>query len=221
MSDNPFASPIESESHQPRTAFVGEGKAPESTALLTTILIICLILGGLGFFGSIIGFVALAFQSTIAEMQQAADPVSVKMQEIQSQQMVPNIIMTGINLIVAPMLFAGALGGLLRKRWAYGLFRIALLSAAIFVGLRTIVATVMQFSMMGELKSAMSAAMQQQGGGNSQQAANVAGTAMEIGLIVGVVFALVIGLMFVAFYLWSWFYTKKDKVRRHFGLSAA
>lgn len=72
----------------------------------------------------------------------------------------------------------------------------------------------------------MQTSIQQQGppggGGNpeaAQQAAEFASTAMEVGLIVGMVIALGWALVLAAFYLWGWSYVKKDRTKQYFGVT--
>ena len=215
MSENPFATP-EVVSETP--------KAPQKApGALTAILIICLVMGILGLLGSCIGAGGLAFQGQIQGMQQnVGDPaqqaLQKEMQRIQNQQMIPNLIMIGLNFIVAPLLTIGAIGGLNRKPWGHKLLSIGLLGAIFYVLIRLVVTIIMQVMTMGPMSKAMEDAMAK-GGGAEAQAAGMIGNAMQIGIIIGIVITVVWGLLLLGLYIWSWMYLRKDQVRNYFGVS--
>lgn len=214
MTENPFASPLPKEDLPISAEIVDGPPIPESNGVLITILIFTLILGGMGLAGSLIGIVGLAFQSTVAEMQPtAADPMMIKIQELQQDQLVPNLIMFVLNLAVAPLLLVGGIGGLMRKRWAHRLLRIGIMCAIVFVLIRAIVGGVMQYQLMNEL----GAMMEQQAGGNQKEAAMMS-QFMGIGLIIGIVFSFFYTAAFVGFYIWAWIYMNCEKARRYFDL---
>ena len=215
MSENPFATP-EIVSATP--------KAPQKApGALTAILIICLVMGILGLLGSCMGAAGLAFQGQIQGMQQnMGDPAQQAMQKelqtIQNQQLIPNLIMVGLNFIVAPLLTIGAIGGLNRKPWGHKLLSIGLLVAMFYVVIKLVISIIMQVMTMGPMTKAMEKAMAEQGGAEAQ-AAGVIGGAMQIGIIVGIVIAAVWGLLLLGFYIWAWMYLRKDEVMSYFGVA--
>jgi hypothetical protein len=215
MSDNPFAAPNPSEGKSPQT----RGKAPGA---LTAILVICLIMGIMGLLGSCMGGVALGVQNSL-QLQGAnmGDPaqqaIQEKMQEMQSQQFIPNVIMIGLNFIVAPLLIIGAIGCLSRKAWGHGLLVKGLLVAVFYVVVKTVLTIVIQVATMGSVGEVMQEAMAQQGGA-PPQAAEMMGGAMKIGMVVAIVFAVGWALLQLGFYIWSWTYLRKDEVQRYFGV---
>ena len=51
-------------------------------------------------------------------------------------RVLPNLIVAGFNMIVAPMLIVGAIGVLLCKRWGLSFLRAALILAMVFIVIR-------------------------------------------------------------------------------------
>lgn len=215
MSENPFATP-EIVSTSPKVS----QKAP---AGLTALLIICLVLGILGLLVSCLGAATIAFQGQLQSMQQnmgdpAQQAMQKEMQSIQNQQLIPNLIMLGLNFIVAPLLVIGAIGGLNRKTWAHNLLSIGILAAIFYVVIKVVLTIIMQVMTMGPITKAMEKAMAEQGG-NGAQAAGVIGSAMQIGIIVGIVVTAVLGLIMLGFYVWGWLYLRKDTVKNYLGVA--
>ena len=215
MSDNPFSSPTTTEFDQSKD-YAHTNQRPGA---LTAILIICLVLGVMGFLGSLAGAAGLLMQASFSGMQGQTNEFNDQMQQIQSEQFVPSLIQIVLNFLIAPLLAVAAIGGLARKQWAYGLLKAALLIAAIYVGIRAILTTIVQISMMGRMSDMMESAVQQQSGQNAQ-GAEVASGVMQVGIIFGMVIAAGWAIVLIAFYIGSWLYVKKDTVKTHFGIDA-
>lgn len=214
MTENPFATPA-STSDLGKPNMYGGGKP--SNGVLMAVLIICLVIGTLGFLGSLFGGAALVAQETfLKDLQTTADPMTKQMQEIQSQQFIPNLIMVVANLIVAPLLAAGALGGLLKKPWGHWILRKALLLASGFVVLRTIISSIVQVMVMGNMKDMMQASMQQSQ--NTQQGAAMMENIFGISMAIAIAFGVMWSVAQITFYIWSWYYLDKPASRNHFGL---
>jgi hypothetical protein len=128
------------------------------------------------------------------------------------------MIMLGLNFIVAPLLVIGAIGGLNRKPWAHNLLSIGLLAAIFYVIIKIVLTIIMQVMTMGPIAKAMEKAMAEQGG-NGGQAAGMVGSAMQIGIIVGIIFVAVWGLILLGFYVWGWLYLRKEAVMNYFGVA--
>ncbi len=217
MSENPFATP------EPVSGNTGPKVNQKAPGGLTALLIICLVMGILGLLGTCLGAGALALQGQIQGMQQnMGDPsqqaMQKKMEEIQSQQLIPNLIMIGLNFIVAPLLIIGAIGGLNRKPWAHNLLGIGLLAAIFYTVVRIAVTIIMQVMTMGPITKAMEETMAEQGEAQAK-AAEIFGGAMQIGIIIAIIFAAVWGLLLLGFYIWGWMYLRKDTVRNYFGVN--
>lgn len=215
MSDNPFATP----------QAVGDSPVPSQTkktpGALTALLIISLILGILGIFGSCVGVAGLAMQSQINALQaQGAGEAELKfqqqMQDIQNQQFVPNAVMLALNFVVAPLLTIGGIGGLMKKSWTPKILGIGLLLAAIFVFIRTIMTIYIQLSMKDAMAKMMDEMMRQQGNG---EAAGMASAGMNIFMGVGIAITVLWALVLIGFYLWGWTYIRKDKVKAYFNVA--
>ena len=217
MSNNPFASP------QPVSAEYETAARRKAPGALTAILIICLVLGILGLLESCFGGAALAFQTQINEFQaKNPDPIAKKMQQeiegVQQEQFVPNLIMIGLNFIVAPLLVTGAIGGLNRKTWGYRFLSAGLLLAVFYVVVRVVLTIIIQLATMGTMTKAMQDGMRQQGGANAAQGAEIVGTAMQVGIYVAIGVSVLWGLIQLGFYFWSWTYLRKDQTRSYFGV---
>ncbi len=212
MSDNPFAAPIPNAGAKPVIK-----KAPGA---LTAVLIISLVLGILGLLGSCAGAGGLAFQSSIQEMQAQAqsDPASVAMQKemnaVQKKQLIPNLIMIGLNFIVAPLLIFGAIGGLNRKQWGHKILGIGLMLAILYTVIKTVLTAIMQLQMIGPMQKGMEQGMAGTDPAAAEMAANVAGVAIYVAIGFSVFWAFVL----LAFYIWGWTYIRKEPVRQYFGL---
>lgn len=217
MTDNPFASP------QPVSGDNSLPSKQKAPGALMAILIICLVLGILGLLGSCFGGVALAFQTQINQLQaNNPDPIAKKMQaemqEVQQQQFIPNLIMIGLNFIVAPLLITGAIGGLNRKPWAYKFLTVGLLLAVFYVVVRAVLTITIQLATMGTVTKAMQEGIQQQGGANAAQGAEFAGNLMQFGIYAVIAVSVLWSLLQLGFYIWSWTYLRKDQTRSYLGV---
>ncbi len=211
MSDNPFAAPTPNTGAKPVIK-----KAPGG---LTAVLIISLVLGILGLLGSCAGAGGLAFQSKIQEMQAEMDPGQAAMQEelakVQNKQLIPNLIMLGLNFIVAPLLIFGAIGGLNRKQWGHKILGIGLLLAAFLAVLKTVLTAIMQLQMIEPMQKGMAQGMP---GNADPAAAEMAASFAGIAIYVAIGFSVFWAIALLVFYLWGWTYLRKEPVRQYFGV---
>lgn len=217
MTDNPFASP------QPVSGDYSLPSKQKAPGALMAILIICLVLGILGLMGSCFGGVALAFQTQINELQaNNPDPIAKKMQaelkEVQQQQFIPNLIMIGLNFIVAPLLITGAIGGLNRKTWGYKFLNVGLILAVFYVVVRAVLTIIIQLATMGPVTKVMQEGIQKQGGANAAQGAEFAGNLMQVGIYAVIAVSVLWALLQLGFYIWSWTYLRKDQTRSYLGV---
>lgn len=216
MANNPFETPASMSTpyQAPPTG------APPATApgALTVICVLCIILGALGTFAACMGSVGTVMQSQIQEMQQnVGDPAQRQMQkdfaEIQNKYFIPSLVMVLANFVVGPCLLAGGIGVLSRKLWGVKILKLGLMMAAVFVFIRAIVGLIMQFAMMGPMREAIKKA----GGGGNAQGAQAAESFVTGAFYAGFIFAVIWALLLVGFYLWSWTYMNRDKVRSYCG----
>ena len=212
MSDNPFASP---DPNTQGSKPIAVKKAPGG---LTAILIICLVLGILGLLGSCFAGAMLAIQPQLNQMQQAGGPqqaVQKNMEEIQKQQLIPNIIINGLNFVVAPLLILGSIGGLNRKSWAAKVLNIGLILAVFFTVFKTVMTVIMQLAAMEPMQEMM----QQQMENNAQNVAEFASGIMQVSIYIGIGFAVIWAIVLLGFYIWAWTYLRKDNVRQYLGVA--
>ena len=217
MSDNPFSTPqgsgIQGSPMNPA------GTVPPSVpGALTVILIFCLILGIMGLLGTCATGVYLAFQSSLEKMI-VEGPGAIEQKEFQrlnlavsKKAMMPGLVLSFVNLIVAAMLIIGSVGALRGKESGRGLLRIALL-AAIFYGILKIIAAVYSyFVTISGLEDAVA---------NYQGEADPAALETmlqfgKIGGIIGLVMGIIIPLAILGFYVWARGYLNKDQVVKYF-----
>ena len=202
MSENPYQ-------NAPSLPNPSAGAKRQKPAGLTVVPVFCLILGVLGILTGVAGLAGTIFQSYVSDLQnmQAAPEMAefqAKMQDFQSFQFVPNLIVNACNLIVASLLVVGAVGVFGLKEWGRKLLRNGLLIAVIYIVLRGIYTAWMQYQAMDMMKGMMPA----QGGGDPATFEAI----MQAGIIFGivVVFAWVAAL--TAFYLWSRSYLNRDAI---------
>jgi ABC-type dipeptide/oligopeptide/nickel transport system permease component len=210
MSDNPFATPPNVESAKP----VALKKTPGA---LTAILIICLVLGILGFLGSCMTGAMLGAQGRLNQLQQGGgarqQAIQQKMEDIQKQQFWPTLLVAAGNFIVAPLLAVGAIGGLNRKNWSHKILSIALILAVANTVFKTVMTVISQMAVMGPMQEMMEGQM------GNQQGAEFAEGVMQISMIVGIAFAAIWALMLIGFYAWAWTYLQKEHVKQYYGVS--
>ena len=210
MSENPY----QSTSSLPDAVGSGSQQKPSG---LTAVTVICLILGVMGIIGGVLGVgvtilqnVTSGFEVTQINGQQV--DMQSKMLELQQDQFIPNLIINGCSLIVGSLLVIGAIGVLRMKESGRNLLRTALLVAAIFVVLRSIVMIWMQYRTMNAMKEVMAAA---QGKGPVPLE-----TIMQASMTAGIVIGLIWVAALVGFYLWSRSYLSQPSVAALFGTSA-
>jgi len=209
VSENPYEAPIPN-----IQAGINGSGALRSQKTLKTICIICIVLGSLGLMASLLGLVAILFQSQFAELQQnMAAPGQQAMQrkiiEAQSSFQIPNAIIGICNLIIAPMLLVGGIGVLRKKSWGQKLLSRGLISAAIFVLARAILTSFFQFQIFGVMKETMTANLPP--GPQSGTMESVMTASLFFGFAMGFAMALALA----AFYFWGWRYLKKDTCQQY------
>jgi len=207
MTNNPFESPAPVEGSQvPMSGIV---KAPSG---LSAIAIICIILGALGLFTTCFGLAAIAGQEYLQGLQttggdEAMEEFQQKINEMQKGYMIPNAIITGLNLIVAGLLFVGGIGVQTRKGWGAKLLSLGLMLAIFFCLIRLAFATYMQVGMLGSMKEALAKLSE-----DNPQGGQVMETVMNMSMYTGIAMGVVTALGLVAFYGWSWMHLKKDHI---------
>ena len=172
-------------------------------------------LGSLGFLGAVVGIGGLLYQEQISEFQKTMGDASqqemqAKMTAAQNTFFIPNLLLTICNLFIAPALLIGGIGILMKKVWGQKILSRALIAAAIFILLRTILTSIFQVQFFGIMKETM---MKQ-----IPADANAAGTmetVMMASLYFGVAFAIVWALGLAGFYFWSSRYLKKDSTQQY------
>ncbi len=199
MSQNPYQSLPESTKPS--------GVAPQQKpGGLTAIAVICLVLGGLALLGSLLAIGMSFFQDSLNQFQnaQASGPgaeIQAKMQAVQEGQFIPNLIFSGCNVIIGTLLVLGGIGVLTLKESGRNLLRSVLLVAIVFVIVRGIYGIWNSVSVMGAIQDVGDPVLQ---------------TAMQVGLIIGLVFAVIVPMVLVGFYAWSRSYLNKPDIRALF-----
>ena len=181
------------------------------------ICILCIMLGGLGFLASMLGIAGLFFQEQITDFQKTMGDASqqemqAKMAAAQSSFFIPNLILMICNLLIAPALLIGSIGILIKKVWGQKILSRALIAAAIFILLRTILTSIFQVQFFGIMKETM---MEQIPANSGAVEAGTMETVMMASLYFGVAFAIVWALGLAAFYFWSSRYLKKDSTQMY------
>lgn len=213
MTDNPFQSPGSAEavirypSGQPRAA-----------GALTVILIFCLIISGLGFLGSCLGSLGTAMNYAIMNEVGQPNPndpgaaFAKKMEEVNNAVAIPNMIVMGLNFIIAPLMFTGAIGCLNRKTWGHSLLRWSLVAAIIFIFLRSIFSFFVQLRMKSVMGEGFGNAMNK-GGPDPQTMASFMSGFFWVMIILGIIWTVVQA----GFYLWSYLYLNKPEIKTYLG----
>jgi predicted small integral membrane protein len=184
-------------------------KAPTGLMILA---ILCIVFGTLGLLQATCGSVFFVFQDQFNELQAQGPDADLQKEiaAIQAGYQIPNIVLTVLNFIVAPLLIIGGIGCLRRSGRSRGLFRNALLLAAGYVLVRTVFGVFMQVNIMGP----MQAAIEKQVGGAQAEATGTMIMAIFIGsAVAGVLWALAT----IVFYLWGWSYLDKKHVKEYLG----
>ena len=210
MSENPYQAPV------PNSPITSANRAPGA---LKTICILCIILGTLGLFGSIIGIGGLIFQERIYEFQMdMADPSQHEMQtrmvEAQASFFIPSMILAICNLFIAPLLLVGGIGVLIKKRWGQNILSLGLISATIFVLVRVVSYSFFQLQVFGIMKESILENIKI-GPGAVPPAEGTMQTVMMTSMYVGVGLGIVMALAYAAFYFWGWRYLKKDSCQEY------
>ena len=98
--------------------------------------------------------------------------------------------------------------------------RRGLLLAVFYVVVKSVLTIIVQVTTMDAMTASMQASIRSQSKNNADAGAEVMGTAMQIGVYIGIAFVVVWGLIQLCFYLWSWTYLRKDTVLKHFCLTS-
>ena len=215
MSENPYQAPV-----PPPKAGTGGLDANGTPRTLKTICILCIILGALGFFMSVLGVGSLLFQEQLTAFQMTmAHPeqqeMQAKMAEAQASFFIPNMLLVLCNLVIGPMLLIGGISVLSRKIWGPKILSFALISAAIFILVRMLIYSFLQVQAFSIMKEMMTGQIQ---GGPE---AGTMETIMVASMYFGVAVSVAIALAFAAFYFWSWRYLKKDACQQYLSTFSA
>lgn len=211
MSDNPFASPAQNPVNSPQMGgqFQGPAKAPTA---VTAITIISLILGSFGLIGVCTGiggfFLARTMTAQFEEMAEK-DPAAKMQLDIQRAQepyMMPGMIISAFNFFVATGLLVGAIMTLMRKSFGPSLLKKCFLLAVLYCIGRLVFTLITQIM----TKSAVLDAMK--GGPNAELTTQIFEGTFWATLAFGVVMALVL----IGFYLFSFKKFGSDEAQRYF-----
>lgn len=214
MSENPYQPPV------PDMAAGESGYAfDKAPSALKAVCILCVILGALGLFGSLIGIAGLLFQQQLSEFQiDMADPSQMEMQtkmaEAQASFFIPNMFITIFNLLLAPFLLVGGIGILMKKTWGQKILSCALIAATAFIIVRTVLTSIFQMQIFGVMKETMIDSIPT-GGKSGGLEAGTMETIMMTSMYFGVALGVVMSLSLAVFYFWSWRYLKKDHCQRY------
>lgn len=206
MSDNPYASPVAADAKQ---------DPDKSPGLFIAVCVICLILGIFGLMGTCFTGVGFALQSFMAEvLEQQGDSTDMVFQrenlKIQQPLMLPALLISLFNLVVAGGLVIGAIGGLKRTEKLWKTFRLALFGA-IFYGLLKIGLQV--YGAMLQLNGFEAIRNNPNLQGNPAEMEQMLTVARYMGIataVVGVLLA--VGL--IAFYAWAASYINRPHIRQ-------
>jgi hypothetical protein len=209
MSNNPYETP-QSSSLQV-SSLAGE-KAP---TLLTVLLVGCLILGVFGVLGACMSGVGTALNSVMQGQQfnQNADDAALEFQkkiDVMNEDMkIPNLIFVALNFIIAPILMTGSIGCLVRKPWAYSLLRFGLIAATLFVAVRAVFTLFAQWRMKDVIGDGMKDAMK------DVPNPEVFSSLMGGFFWVMVVMSLLWTMFLIAYYVWCYLYLGKPVPRQY------
>jgi O-antigen/teichoic acid export membrane protein len=132
-----------------------------------------------------------------------------KIEAMNEDMKIPNIIFIALNFIIAPMLVTGSIGCLVRKPWAYQILRIGLLSAMVFVAIRSVFGMVSQWRMKDVIGEGMRDAMKD--APNPEMLGSLMGGFFWVMVVMTFVWILVL----LAFYLWCYLYLSKPIPRQY------
>ena len=155
---------------------------------------------------------AILGQEYLQDMQPTNPDVAMeefqqKMNAMQADFKIPNVILTGLNLIVGGLLFIGGIGVQTKKSWGGNLLSTAVLIAAFYCFIRMAFGVYMQVGMMGPMGEAAKTLSKE-----NPEAGQMMETIMTASLYGGIIMGIVMALGLIGFYLWSWMYLKKDHV---------
>ena len=218
MSDNPFKSQSTDSTPPAAPDSGGVVLPPTAPGALTPILVFCLIFGIFGLMGTCLGGVMIFALEPMLELAESAGAPEADMRfsrlslDAQKSVMLPGLIVTGLNLIVATMLIIGAFGCFKRKEPSRVFMRTALLAAIVYSVLK-IAATLYGYFAGDAATRAAIEKLKDDPLYDSIQSQYVGNQLVGLGSIV---FTVVIGLVMLAFYFWARSYLNKSAVIEHF-----
>lgn len=142
--------------------------------------------------------------------------VEAAMKNLQQKQMIPNIVFLVFQLLLAPGLLIGAIGGLMQKGWGKGILSIVLPLSAAFVVCRSLVNAVFTLMFSGEVKDALVQSMKNQPDPNAVQMADTVGTAFQYTIYGAMAFGFLWAVGLAIFYVISWTRIRSEANARYF-----
>ncbi len=202
MSENPYAADTVSDyANDPLS-----NRAPTGMIIISVLMII------LGLFGMLANCMAFAQPITNAWIEESLQTMPENQAKIQQMSLDLNrknypwtLTFAIINCLIAPALIIGSIGCLSRKSWGWGILTKATLAAAFFVFVRGVAGIFLQMPMVQQLSELS--------GGDPELEQIV-----TISTYVALAFGIVVLLAMTAFYFWSHFYLKRDRVRKYLGV---
>jgi hypothetical protein len=196
MSDNPFEKPVD-------TAPVGNipsGPQPFPTGLMV-VSILCLVCGLFGLLGTCLNGLGLFGSAALLDfVPEEAMPAEARENALKAVeiQFVPGVIQLILGVILSPIMFVGAIGCLTRKAWGRKLLSMSLVGFILWGIFGIGVLVWLTFSHADLLSAANVPTMGEDGA--------------KTAFYVGQVLAILLSLAFMVFYIFSWFYLKKQTV---------
>ena len=222
MSDNPFKEPPPQHSaggqYAAPTSDVPQSFPPVAPGALTPILVFCLLLGILGLVGNCFGGGMLLAMPMLAELTDSAPlPEEQKVFNrlvfgAQKSVVLPQLILIGINFIVATMLIIGSIGCLKRKESSRSFLRLGLIGA-IFYSILKLMSTAWVFYVSD---GALREGVEGFAGDPIYEDLKTQLATQAISTIVTIVVMVLFAIAFLIFYTWARNYLGKKVVEDHF-----
>jgi hypothetical protein len=208
MSNNPYSAPNHGESSGPMMA----GTPTSLPGGVMVVAILSLLLGAWnllsGFCGlvGVLGFTALTSSAVMKDALEKDPEAAAQIQQAGAQiagQFVPMVIVLLLTGLLGLSLVIGGIGTLTRKEWGRSL----LSKAGLFGGIVGVASLAWQF-LSGQMNPANNPAIANMPAEQVDQARTFMNVAM--------IFGIVLGLAFVAFYFFVWRYLADENKRQYF-----
>jgi hypothetical protein len=138
------------------------------------------------------------------------------MENLQKKQLIPNLVFFAIQLLLAPALLIGSIGGLMQKGWGKGILGFVLPLSAAFVVIRSLVGAAFTLMFSGEVKDALVESMKKQPDPGAVQMAETVGTAFQYTIYGAMGFGVIWALGLAIFYIVSWSKVRSEANARFF-----